>query len=362
LPVIANGVAMDRCGLNILVAGCAAKPSASARRRAVRRDPSTSLNRKSQIENRKSKTPARGGTRTGAGTDQNLAPVFELNLDRAAWALSSDDFLFPFSGEHEGPGAVGTTAPVFQSAVSFERAGPIQGGPARSLARRGPVRRASDELDRPAARVHTPTAAGRILTLNTHVAAAGLGRSAPPVSRPFSPATGHRPLTTFTELPMQVWARILSSRKVWVAIAAVAGCVITILGADPQKWTPLISSIVTLATVVIAAIGFEDASAKFGAGPQATGETPATPPSNEELATIRKSIGLILLLPLLCVSIGGCVAVDPISVQADEQREHALQPVVAEFQVNHPEQAQTWADFMRAWERSIEARKAWSAK
>jgi hypothetical protein len=61
---------------------------------------------------------------------------------------------------------------------------------------------------------------------------------------------------------MNVFARIFASRKVWIAMAAVAGVVVTLLGADPAKWTPLISSIVALAGVVIAAIGYEDGQLK----------------------------------------------------------------------------------------------------
>jgi hypothetical protein len=44
-----------------------------------------------------------------------------------------------------------------------------------------------------------------------------------------------------------VLCRIFGSRKVWIALSAVAGVVVTLVGADPAKWTPLITSIVTLA-------------------------------------------------------------------------------------------------------------------
>lgn len=61
--------------------------------------------------------------------------------------------------------------------------------------------------------------------------------------------------------------RIFASRKVWMALSAVAGCVVVVAGADPEKWTPLITAIVTLAISVIAGISYEDGKEKSAGGP-----------------------------------------------------------------------------------------------
>jgi hypothetical protein len=61
---------------------------------------------------------------------------------------------------------------------------------------------------------------------------------------------------------MRVLVNILASRKVWIALAAVAGDLCVVVGANPDKWTHLITAISGLAAVVIAAIGAEDAAEK----------------------------------------------------------------------------------------------------
>ncbi|MBC8106251.1 MAG: hypothetical protein H7Z14_06645 [Anaerolineae bacterium] len=61
---------------------------------------------------------------------------------------------------------------------------------------------------------------------------------------------------------MNVFARIFISRKVWVAIGAMALTLLAVANLDPEKWTPVVTAIVTLAGVVIAAIGYEDGAEK----------------------------------------------------------------------------------------------------
>lgn len=62
--------------------------------------------------------------------------------------------------------------------------------------------------------------------------------------------------------PTSTIGRILASRKVWVALGAVALTVAAAFGVPKEKLVPIIAAITTLASVVIAAIGYEDASAK----------------------------------------------------------------------------------------------------
>lgn len=104
-----------------------------------------------------------------------------------------------------------------------------------------------------------------------------------------------------------VFVRIFASRKVWVALAAVAGVIVTLLGADPDKWTPLIAAIVTLAGVVIAAIGYEDAAEKSKTGQLAPGETITMSRTTNAKTGTLAALLLGVLGAALC---GGCAA-DP---------------------------------------------------
>ena len=61
---------------------------------------------------------------------------------------------------------------------------------------------------------------------------------------------------------MKPLQRVLLSTKVWVALLAVVSSVLVVLGADPAKWTPLLSSINGLAVAVIAGVAIEDAAEK----------------------------------------------------------------------------------------------------
>lgn len=47
----------------------------------------------------------------------------------------------------------------------------------------------------------------------------------------------------------------------------------------------------------------------------------------------------------------------PVAVEEDAARRAALSPLVDEWVARHPDQAQSWSNLMRAWERSINARR-----
>lgn len=66
----------------------------------------------------------------------------------------------------------------------------------------------------------------------------------------------------------------------------------------------------------------------------------------------------LIIAALLIMSLG-CTW-NKTSVAADKARFNAVfAPAgpVEEFKTNHPDQAQTWDDFKRAWEMSIESRE-----
>lgn len=137
--------------------------------------------------------------------------------------------------------------------------------------------------------------------------------------------------------PTKTLALIFSSRKVWIALAAVAGCVVIVCGADPAKWTPLIASIVTLSSVVVAAISYEDGAGKrnpFGdAGGNPALNIPAAPdaspqgqivhsyresaaPANVSPAQAKAAATNLLLIglslaALAALALTGCGAVQP---------------------------------------------------
>lgn len=104
--------------------------------------------------------------------------------------------------------------------------------------------------------------------------------------------------------------RIFSSRKVWIALGTIATCIVVMFGASEKVATELTTAIATIGSVVIAAIGLEDAGAKFGTGPQnADGQSPKQDITNG----VRDPIIPIwagLLLAGLCFGGIGC-ATDP---------------------------------------------------
>ncbi len=87
---------------------------------------------------------------------------------------------------------------------------------------------------------------------------------------------------------------LLSSRKIWVSLGALAGVIVTVIGADPAKWTPVIASIVSLAGVCIGAIAYEDAADKgnpAGFAPDAGGSpVPNSPPPTPQLPTPQTQV------------------------------------------------------------------------
>lgn len=156
---------------------------------------------------------------------------------------------------------------------------------------------------------------------------------------------------------MNVLSRILASRKFWLALATIVGVIIVQVGADPANADRLTSAIVTIGGVIIAAIALEDTGEKIGGGIPGSASFENTPgQSAGGQDTPRMPVWAGLLLAGLCLGAVGC-APDQVSVQADAARFAAVQPVVTEFKMNHPEQAISWDDFMRSWQRSIDARK-----
>lgn len=85
-----------------------------------------------------------------------------------------------------------------------------------------------------------------------------------------------------------------------------------------------------------------------------------TPTGETQGAGVFSMLFLTSALSLFAVGAGGCASLDELSVKADESRYAAVQGVILEHSDRHPDQAQTWADFLRTWERSIAARKNWS--
>lgn len=135
-----------------------------------------------------------------------------------------------------------------------------------------------------------------------------------------------------------LWARIFGSRKVWIALAAVAGVVVTVAGADPAKWTPVITSIVTLAGVVIAAIGYEDGQAKSSDGATTVvTRVDNKPPANPD-GSCPNAWLLLLVLPAALLA-GGCQAFESPSAQyvaADRSTYTAIAPEYATYVAGDP--------------------------
>ena len=65
------------------------------------------------------------------------------------------------------------------------------------------------------------------------------------------------------------------------------------------------------------------------------------------------AVMLAFILTTFVALLSGCNA----NVIADQDRLTAVEPVIGEHVERHPEQAQTWADFLQSWRESIEARR-----
>lgn len=155
---------------------------------------------------------------------------------------------------------------------------------------------------------------------------------------------------------MSVFARIFSSRKVWIAIAGVVMCLLTVLGADPEKWTPLISAIVALSGVVIAAIGIEDGAAKLSC--DFTSAVQDAKNDNSPGGNLPGKLPIILLFCSLLFVHGCAGTITPQSIDADQSRKTAVEPLIRDYVARHPAQEQTWEDFLAQWQHSIDARTA----
>lgn len=160
----------------------------------------------------------------------------------------------------------------------------------------------------------------------------------------------------------------MNDAKAWYASKAVWGSVIVLLAgilslfkvtispdtqAEAVEW---ITSAAALLGGLLSLFGRIKAEQKIGTGgtpaaPPVTGETPVPPQSGGWLNLI-----LLGVLGALAMALsGGCGNLD---TAADEARLNAVQTPIKTHVEKYPEQAQSWADFVRAWEKSIEARKA----
>lgn len=119
-------------------------------------------------------------------------------------------------------------------------------------------------------------------------------------------------------------AKIFGSRKVWVAISGLALALITVLGLDPDTWTPVIGAIVVLATAVIAAIGYEDGMEKSAAGGRqsadpADGDNPQSAIRNPQSSSLSSNL-LIALCAIGLLAASGCTGKTPAARWAQQRQ------------------------------------------
>lgn len=171
-----------------------------------------------------------------------------------------------------------------------------------------------------------------------------------------------------------VLARLLGSRKVWVAFAAVVGILAVRLGWGGDA-DAIAGSIAALGIAVVAAIGYEDGNAKRAAPVTADN---ATVVQNGGTANVRVGpsdhtpstnvLAWLLLMPALCLlaAAGGCAGPAPAYVAADRETYNALAPEYGDYVDRDltlsPEQkarrnrtVETWRIRLEAAERSAAA-------
>lgn len=126
---------------------------------------------------------------------------------------------------------------------------------------------------------------------------------------------------------MNPFTLIFTSRKVWIALGALAAVIITVLGLDPAKWTPVITAIVSLASVVIAAIGYEDGQEKGNVNSQFAAPADqgnASGPTNSSSATVAKLLIAGLLVGVALCGVGCANTVGPDYLAADRATYEAV--------------------------------------
>lgn len=125
--------------------------------------------------------------------------------------------------------------------------------------------------------------------------------------------------------PPNVFTRLLGSRKVWVAVAAVLGAALSAINLPADKATPLVTAIAILGAAVVGAIGYEDGKQKGREIVQPQEPPPAEPVNGTDRhgrSMMQLAVALVLPLALL----GGCGSPTSAYVQADRATFEAVAP------------------------------------
>lgn len=168
-----------------------------------------------------------------------------------------------------------------------------------------------------------------------------------------------------TEIQMpKALERILGSSKVWTAAAAAIVVILSVAGFDAVKATKVSASVVSLATAVILATGYEDGQQKGGGNgtntpsPKSSDDTPAAP-SQSVTSGLTKQAGssslilALLLLPLLPLLAAGCTPMSQAEIYGEQKRFEFEHGINADYAAHHPDSAQTIADFESTWKTKI---------
>jgi hypothetical protein len=151
----------------------------------------------------------------------------------------------------------------------------------------------------------------------------------------------------------RVLAWAWNSRKAKVALSTIAVIVLAHFGFSREEAEKLDLAIAVVGSSLIYGIAKEDAAEKASA---AGGQVNVAEVTNVSPPQNFKGNALLLLLSASLVFLAaGCASSPSAFVEADALRKDAVAPVIAEHAQRHPEQAQTWAYFLRAWERDLAA-------
>lgn len=168
-----------------------------------------------------------------------------------------------------------------------------------------------------------------------------------------------------------VFTKILSSRKVWIALGSLALAVGAVVGFNPDKSEKIVNAIEVFAGTVIVAAGLEDAGEKLGNGGSAGGDTTivnapsaiAPAPSGDSNASgasnaVNQTLKLVpfLLLPVVLFCAAGCSL--PGDAQAEQSTYNAIAPEYQQyFEADaklSPEQKQRRENTLATWKMRID--------